>query len=102
MATVTKNSGSFRDPAGFVFTIGGTVYRQINRAGQADYDHFMKSGLYDALAKAGLLVAHKDVNKLAGLNADKNRYTVIQPEAIPFISYPYEWSFDQLRAAAMR
>jgi ribosomal protein L11 methylase PrmA len=101
MATVTKNSGSFRDPAGFVFTIGGTVYRQINRAGQADYDHFMKSGLYDALAKAGLLVAHKDVNKLAGLNADKNRYTVIQPEAIPFISYPYEWSFDQLRAAAL-
>jgi len=26
---------------------------------------------------------------------------VIQPEAIPFISYPYEWSFSQLKDAAL-
>ena len=28
-------------------------------------------------------------------------YKVIQPEMVPFISYPYEWSFSQLKDAAL-
>ena len=26
---------------------------------------------------------------------------IIQPERVPFISYPYEWSFGQLKDAAL-
>ena len=29
------------------------------------------------------------------------RYKIIRPEKIPFISYPYEWSFTQLKQAAL-
>lgn len=101
MASVTKNPGSFRDPAGFIFTHQGTVYRQVNAVSKPDYDHFMKSGLYKQLSQKGYIVSHTEVKKLAGLPSDKNRYKVLQPENIPFISYPYEWSFDQLRAAAL-
>lgn len=101
MAQLIKNSGSFRDPAGFIFSHDGTVYRQVNEISRAEYDHFMKSGLYKALSDKGLIVKHAEVSKLSSLPADKNRYKILRPEPIPFISYPYEWSFDQLRAAAL-
>lgn len=98
MAAQAPHAGSFRDPAGFVFTDGDKLYRQINKVGQSDYDLFMKSGLYDELVAAGLLVRHKETaNKPAGPEG----YKVIAPEKIPFISYPYEWSFSQLKDAAL-
>lgn len=101
MTASIKNPGSFRDPAGFIFTHKGIVYRQVNKVGKTDYDHFMSSGLYDALIQARLIVAHTEVKKLPGLAPDTSRHTILQPEPIPFISYPYEWSFDQLRVAAL-
>ena len=91
--------GSFRDPSGFVFAAGGTLYRQVNRSFADEYDACVSSGLYDDLITSGLLVSHRDVG--AGLAAAPDAHTVIEPTRIPFISYPYEWSFGQLRDAAL-
>lgn len=98
MAATAPHAGSFRDPAGFVFNEGGKLYRQINKVGQADYDLFMSSGLYEELVEAGLLVAHQETKKNP---SGSEGYKVIAPERIPFISYPYEWSFSQLKDAAL-
>jgi len=95
------DGGSFRDPAGFIFMHRGAVYRQINRSGQADYDFFIKSGLYGKLAGEGLLVAHEDIKSLNDIPSDEQRYKLIRPAPIPFISYPYEWTFSQLKDAAL-
>jgi ribosomal protein L11 methylase PrmA len=92
--------GSFRDPAGFIFTNKGAVYRQINKTGREDYDQLMSSGLYDDLVKKQLLVPHKEVTSLKDFSSDSKRYKIIKPEKVPFISYPYEWTFVQLREAA--
>lgn len=73
------------------------MYRQINRQYQKTYDHLMQSGLYQQLTEAGLLVPHQEVEFPLADEA----YKVIQPEEIHFISYPYEWSFSQLKAAAL-
>lgn len=100
VAQPKHDGGSFRDPAGFVFTHHGIVYRQINLSGQADYDFFIKSGLYNKLAGEGLLVAHEEVGKLSGIPSDEQRYKIIRPALIPFVSYPYEWTFSQLKDAA--
>ena len=90
---------SFRDPSGFLFYKGGFLYRQVNRAYKEHYDHLMASGLYKDLVDASLVIPHEEVS------VDSARgdlaYKVIRPEAIPFISYPYEWSFSQLRDAAL-
>lgn len=91
--------GSFRDPSGFVFTSNGTYYRQINQVFAGEYDACVSSGLYEDLMAGGLLVPHRDVG--AGFAAAPNARTVIEPERVPFISYPYEWSFGQLRDAAL-
>ena len=81
---------SFKDPAGFLFYEDGVLYRQIHESYSPHYRRLMDSGLYDRLTVAGLLIPHKEVSHLK-----------IRPEKIPFISYPYEWSFGQLKDAAL-
>lgn len=97
MANNARLSGSFRDPNGFLFTRGGVLYRQVNAAYQPHYERLMTSGLYADLLKRGWLVAHEEAEASLGENAWK----VLQPERLPLISYPYEWAFSQLKAAAV-
>jgi hypothetical protein len=90
--------GSFRDPAGYVFFSDNAIYRRIEPAGREAYERLMHSGLYDALTRDGLLVAHEDL----GRQPDQpGAWTVIRPERVPMVSYPYEWCFSQLRDAAL-
>jgi ribosomal protein L11 methylase PrmA len=91
--------GSFRDPSGFLFSRDGQMYRQINAVYRAHYDQLIVSGLYESLTKAGLLIPHREVEIEPAEPA--SAYKVIQPEQILFISYPYEWSFSQLKDAAL-
>jgi hypothetical protein len=91
--------GSFRDPSGFVYHRDGTLYRQVNRDFAERFEAFVGSGLYDELSSAGLLVPHRRVG--LELAATEAAHAVLQPERVPFISYPYEWSFGQLKDAAL-
>jgi hypothetical protein len=59
----------------------------------------MASGLYAALAGAGDLVKHEEVDP--GLSLDGSAYRVIRPARIAFVSYPFEWTFGQLKDAAL-
>ncbi|MGH2660276.1 MAG: SAM-dependent methyltransferase [Actinomycetota bacterium] len=90
-------AGSFRDPSGFVFSREGDLYRQVNLAHRADYDLLLSSGLYDSLLGEGLLIPHEEVDVEP---AAPGAYKVLRPEPVTFVSYPYEWSFSQLRDAA--
>ncbi len=91
--------GSFRDPSGFVFLEDQVLYRQVNAIYQENYDCLLDSGLYDTLVEGGLLIPHME-DDLAYAQSDE-AYKIIRPELIPFVSYPYEWSFSQLKAAAL-
>jgi ribosomal protein L11 methylase PrmA len=97
--TETSVAGSFRDPSGFVFSQDGVIYRQVNRQYAEDYDLLMSSRLYEGLVELGLLVAHLEVGLTAPV--PEIAYRIIRPEVVPFISYPYEWSFSQLKDAAL-
>jgi len=92
-------AGSFRDPSGFVFVYEGRILRQVNHVYQAAYDLLMESGLYTRLVEKGLLLPHEEVDLSQALTGEA--YKVIAPLPVPFISYPYEWSFSQLRDAAL-
>ncbi len=98
---ISPLASSYRDPAGFVFELDGTVYRQINNVAQAEFELFNSSGLYDVLVTKKYLIPHIEVKNLKGIKDDAERFVIIKPEQIPFISYPYEWSFPQLRDAAL-
>ena len=94
----TPAASSFRDPSGFIFTREGVLYRQVNASYREDYDALTGSGLYQALVERELLVPHEEI-AVAAPQADI-AYKVIKPERIEFVSYPYEWCFGQLHAAA--
>ncbi len=92
-------SASFRDPRGHVFAHDGVLYRQLNEAHRADYEHLMASGLYDALVGAGELITHVEDDVV--LATGSPAAYILRPELVPFVSYPYEWSWSQLRDAAL-
>ncbi|MCH7548131.1 MAG: SAM-dependent methyltransferase [Candidatus Krumholzibacteriota bacterium] len=92
--------GSFRDPSGFVFTRDGVVYRQVNRVYAATLDEFMSSGLYDELVTTGLIVSHERTDDVPAPRPEVCD-RIIRPQLVPFISYPYEWCFSQLKDAAL-
>jgi len=59
----------------------------------------MNSGCYHHLIEKGLLIPHEQIHQ--NLTGDPDFYLTLKPERIPFISYPYEWSFDMLKDAAL-
>ena len=59
----------------------------------------MQCGLYDELAKSGLLISHHEVD--VPPLVPETAYMIIRPEMARFISYPYEWCFSQLQDAAL-
>ncbi len=92
-------AGSFRDPAGYVFLRDGVVLRALREEGDADWQLLNASGLYAFLVEKNLLLAHDEMIGVPGLDSDVKR--VLRPEQLPFYSFPYEWSFSQLRDAAL-
>ena len=86
---------SFRDPSGHLFHLNGELYRSVQPSYADNYEHLMSSGLYESLLDKLLIVRHEEVE------LDVNAYKTLKPELIPYISYPYEWSFSQLKDAAL-
>lgn len=91
--------GSYRDPSGFVFRRDGVLYRQVSARMAEDWTEFQRSGLHDSLVGKGLLVADQPAS--LELAPEPDALAVIRPDEIGFISYPYEWSFSQLKDAAL-
>ena len=96
---VERDAGSFRDPSGFIFWQDGQPYRQIQQRFAAEWDAFEASSLKRRLTEAGLLIPYEPVP--IGRAQGPDAHAVIRPERIEFISYPYEWTFGELRDAAL-
>lgn len=97
--TLEEVSSSFRDPSGLVFTRDDVLHRQVNRSFREQFDRLIGSGLYEALVAEHLLVPHEEAD--LSLAATSQAYKVLKPARVPFVSYPYEWSFGQLKDAAL-
>ncbi len=90
-------ASSFRDPSGSVYTHDDQIIRSINLSYAEDYGFLHQSGLLQALWEKKWLIPFEecDVSLIEGA------WKALRVEKIPFISYPYEWSFSQLQAAAL-
>jgi ribosomal protein L11 methylase PrmA len=101
MSQVATESGSFRDRRGRIFYVDSRVLRTVMPMAVDDFEFVRASGLIDSLVSSGQLVAEKVVDKSIigeyGIDADR----LIEHPRLPFISYPYEWSFSALKVAAL-
>ncbi len=90
---------SFRDPSGFIFEKDGVLYRQVHQSYREHYDLLLASGAYEKFTGKGYLIPHKEID--TNFTGSNLWFKTLQPEIIPFISYPWEWSYDMLRNAAL-
>lgn len=93
-----REPASFRDPSGHIFYNGNKVFRHVSKKYKDNYDLFMSSGFYEKLVEKDSLIPHKEVSPL---DPKSTAYKTIEVKKINFISYPYEWSFSQLKDAAL-
>jgi SAM-dependent methyltransferase len=91
--------GSFRDPESRVFYAGDEVYRALSADGLSDFEALEATGLLDGERVVGTERA-SDVAALRGLLVHEPA-AVLRHERIPFVSYPYEWTFSMLKDAAL-
>lgn len=88
-----RHPSSYRDPSGFIYKDNGVYYRQINPVYFEEYKHAKKSGVYEKLFDKQWLIPHKEISS-------SEHKIVILPEQLDFITYPYEWSYNQYKHAA--
>jgi len=98
---MTRDPASFRDPSGQIYHIDGRVYRSVQPVAVPDYEFVRDSGALDGLIENGSIIRSEDVDvSILGADAPKGGYVLEHP-AVKFWSYPYEWSFSALKAAAL-
>ncbi|WP_046757339.1 hypothetical protein [Kordia jejudonensis] len=94
MTTNSRHASSYRDPSGHVFVENNVIKRVIFPSYFPQYNKLKDSGFFEKAFQHKLLIPHEELE-----------YTetkiCIQPEQIPFITYPYEWSFQQYKEAAL-
>ncbi|MFY7840767.1 MAG: hypothetical protein ACOVP7_10860 [Lacibacter sp.] len=96
---INHHPASFRDPSGFIYEQNGTVYRFVSTTYSSHYSLLMDSGLAAELQKKNLLLPFTEAADNHIGRADW--YKTLVPQQLPFISYAWEWSFSQLKDAAL-
>ena len=96
------DSGSFRDPSGSVFYYGAEIYREIHSSGQNKFAFLKKNNLLSNLIEAKYLISTKELStKDIEKFKSKSDTIIVKHEKLKYISYPYEWTFNQLKDAAI-
>lgn len=96
------DEGSFRDRSSRVFYQGGAVLRALDRCAAEDWKHLSQARFFEDFIRQGRLIPTKLLDHLPdALPPGEEWCAVLQHERIPFVSYPYEWTFGMLRDAAL-
>ncbi len=91
---LAQDTGSFRDPSGYVYIAKDSVFRTISPDYSKHWNAATESGFTARAIKSGLLLDFAEVPAMHGA------WKTLECPRLPFISYPYEWCFSQLKDAA--
>jgi ribosomal protein L11 methylase PrmA len=95
--------GSFRDRSGRIVYSAGTVFRVLSDEALTVWESLSEKKFFKELMSQGKLVATERVGNdtLKNFDSAENWAAVLKHEKIPFVSYPYEWTFSMLKDAAI-
>jgi len=94
-------AGSFRDPAGKIFYYENKVYRILNDEGKKRFQFLEKNELLKNLISQKLVISSKRISSKIFQSKEVLDKKILEHDKIDYISYPYEWSFQQLKDAAL-
>ncbi len=89
--------GSFRDRNGRVFYRDGRIYRSLGPAALANWRRLRETPFLAARMAGGSIVETEDADPALAPDAAG----ILGHARIPFVSYPYEWTFGMLKDAAL-
>ncbi len=96
-----NHESSFKDPHGFIIEVNNEVFRVVRNGYKDEYNHLMTSGLFDELLREQLIIEHQEItNSEIESSYGSDLYRILKPTRVS-ISYPSEWSFSQLKDAAI-
>src|ERR671910_3744192 len=103
MSDLELEPASFRDPASTVAYLDGRVLRGLTKEGAADFDTLAAAPFFDKAMADGKLVRTTQVplEDLPQSVRGDAWVRALEHERIPFVTYPYEWTFSMLRDAAL-
>ena len=95
--------GSFRDPAGYVFECDNKIFRTVNACFAENFDRVQASGILEQLAVRQFVLPATLINSDRSVLQSTGAETtyLLEIPKLPFISYPYEWTFSALKSAAL-
>ncbi len=97
-----EETGSFRDPAGKIFYHKNRVFRKLTEIGLKRFQYILKTEIFKKSIDNNFLINSRILNDKEKKELDLNiNDLIIEHELVPYISYPYEWSFSQLKEAAI-
>ncbi len=107
MTQPQRDAGSFRDPSGYVFADGDRIIRAVMPHSDAAFSAVYDSGIVGELCQKGLMIDCTRIDADAamletfkGARGDTAASLYEHPR-VGMITYPYEWSFSQLKDAAL-
>jgi len=100
---IRAEPGSYRDREGRVFYRDDRVYRTLSAVALAHWEALAGSRFFQRAMADGRVVGTQRVELPADAPPAGAQPWVaaLEHERIPFVSYPYEWSFGMLRDAAL-
>jgi SAM-dependent methyltransferase len=95
--------GSFRDRKGRVFYCDNTVFRALSRQAVQEWKILSNKNFFTHFMADGKIVQTEKVEPPEGLDSSLQGEWdgFLKHQRVPFISYPYEWSFTMLKDAAL-
>ncbi len=100
---MNPDPGSFRDRSGRVYRDGDRVLRGLSAAALEAWQQLERSGLYANLRKGERIVGTRLVppSEVPPALAALEWSAVLEHDAVPFVSHPWEWPFEMLQDAAL-
>lgn len=101
MTAASFESGSFRDRTSRVFYHNGAVYRALTQHALQDWEALSSTQFFQRLSADGKVIASERAEGVLPPVQETQWAAVLKHQLVPFISYPYEWSFSMLKDAAL-
>ncbi|HUF17398.1 MAG TPA: methyltransferase [Thermoanaerobaculia bacterium] len=99
MSSISFESGSFRDREGRVFYDGTRVCRALSRRAAEEWRAVSGKPFFERLLAEKKIIGTSESDVAAPPQGEWA--AVLEHERVPFISYPYEWTFSMLKDAAL-
>lgn len=98
------DSGSFRDRDGRIYLHGQRIFRGLSESALQDFQALSQTSFYRKFSESGALVGTNVLEAGDNPLPDELKQQwagFLEHERVDVVSYPYEWPFGMLKAAAL-